>query len=78
MQLGHCGRLGTPCVVINDIEEVDIECLLDLALLRGAIYQDGGDERYVIQFPGADEAELLTEEALRAKVAKLQKQVSSA
>lgn len=72
MQLGHCGRLGLPCVVIENIDEVEIDCLLDLALVRGAILQDGGEERYVIQFPGTDEAVVLTEDELRQRVSELQ------
>lgn len=64
MQIGHSGQYGVPCVIVAEEEEVDAEALIDLATLRGAIYNDGEDYYFVVQLlPRL--VELYTEAALR-------------
>lgn len=78
MQLGHSGQYGTPCLIIEDEDDViDIDTLLEYATEQGALCSDGEDYCFVVQLPGRP-VELYTEEALCHSLKRLQEQTFAA
>lgn len=72
VELGHSEEFGTAYIIVQEGEEVDYDCLIELAQLRGAIFRGGMGDYFVVQLPGQP-IKIYTEEVLEREITQLQK-----